>query len=527
MPFERQESKVQDIPEQMGARTATVASSIFVAKVVSFLLNGAAFVLVARLLGPSTYGLYILAMAVAGFFGFFGDFGIGTAFSKFLAEQSQRKERGKMGALLSNGFAILFVGSGIFTIAAIALSGPAAQYVFHSESYAPLVIVAALTIVLSATFSVCYSALIGLGRGKSVVAAMSTQSILQATFAIGLVLLGFGAFSPIIGLVIGYAAGAAFALYILFVRTRIGFTRPTIKGMKGILSFSVPIAVSNISGAIASNVSLIVLGLLTTSIVVGNFGITSRISSIIDIVNGSISLSLLPFFATALSRKATSIKISRFYNYSIYFAFILVAPVILLLVVLAKPITYTIFGGTYALAPPYIVVLGIGTLLGIAGGYSSTLLISANRVKDVMKYNIVVAIVQIALLVPLIDWLGGLGLALITFLISPIIVDLFMIRKAQHVLKVKLDIGRLARVVVADLISIAFVIPLILFFNGNFIALLPTAVVEQILLYPAVLSLIKGVTRSDLDTLNRVSAKIPIGNVLVSMITAYTRAFIR
>ncbi len=527
MSLERQESKERDIPEQIGARTATVASSIFVAKIVSFLLNGAAFVFVARLLGPGTYGLYTLALAVAGFFGFFGDFGIGTAFSKFLAEQAHREEWSKMGVLLSNGYAILLIGSGAFTVAAVALSGPSAQYVFHNPSYAPLVIVAALTIVLGAMFSVSYSALIGLGRGKSVVATMSIQSIIQSVLAIGLALLGFGPFAPIIGLVVGYAIGIVFAMYVLFKRTKARFTAPAKKGMIDILSFSVPIAVSNISSAITSNASLIVLGLLTTSVVVGNFGITSRISSIIDLVNGSISLSLLPFFATALARKATSIRISRFYNYSIYFAFMLVAPVILFLVVLSTPITYTLFGGTYKLAPLYIEVLGVGTLLGIAGGYSSTLLISANRVKDVMKYNVVIAVVQLALLFPLVDWLGGLGLAILTFLVSPILVNIFMIRKAQKILGVKLDIARLVRVVVADLVSAAFIVPLMLFFNGNFIALIPTALVEQIVLYPVVLSLVKGVTMSDLDTLRRVTAKIPIGNAIVSLITAYTSAFMR
>ncbi|MGC8537890.1 MAG: hypothetical protein ACP5MZ_02810 [Candidatus Micrarchaeia archaeon] len=91
-------------------------------------------------------------------------------------------------------------------------------------------------------------------------------------------------------------------------------------------------------------------------------------------------------------------------------AFLLVAPMIFFVATFAKPFSYTAFGSGYSLALLYVAVTSIDLLIGIAGSYAGTLLISAGRVRNVMTYNVIIAAMEFLLMLVMVSVFKGIGL---------------------------------------------------------------------------------------------------------------------
>ncbi|MEM2960849.1 MAG: oligosaccharide flippase family protein, partial [Candidatus Bathyarchaeia archaeon] len=88
---------------------------LFLGKASSTIIMAIASVLVARLLGPENYGLYIIAMIPSSFLITFSNFGISSALIKFCAQFHSERKNKKVVSLIKTGiifnliFSILLV----------------------------------------------------------------------------------------------------------------------------------------------------------------------------------------------------------------------------------------------------------------------------------------------------------------------------------------------------------------------------------------------------------------------------------
>ncbi|HUC38988.1 MAG TPA: oligosaccharide flippase family protein [Candidatus Acidoferrum sp.] len=513
---------------ELGAKTAHTASFVLIGKFSSIIFLGLSFIVVARLLGPSGYGIYTLAIAVAGFFGAVGNLGVNQALNKFIPEHIYNKDKPALENLLSNSFFVSIIAALVLTGLAFAFSGIIASYVLHSSSYTHILELASLTILASILYSASYSALLGFYKGGSIAAINTIQAALQASIGVGLVVLGLGPAGPIIGMIVGYLVAFLYSIYLIYTKNRLRIlVRPTISSIKKIFSFSLPLAASSGLSTLVSNLAYIVLGAFATTVIIGNLGVASKINSLIDIVAGSISVSLLSMYSTTLASKKMRPQISRFYNHTIYYSFILLAPVLLYIAVLAMPFSYVAFSAVYAAAPLYIAIMAIGSLIGIAGGYASTLLISANKVKDVLKYNVIISVAQLVLLAALIPLFKGIGYVVLFFIITPVITNVLFIRRGAALFKLGFDFMKLYRILAANAVAIFLVIPLIFLFGNNYIPLLIMAAIALILIYPAALSLLRGIDRDDIKRIRSMMSGIPALGAVVGALLGYTSIFMR
>ncbi|MDE1833315.1 MAG: oligosaccharide flippase family protein [Candidatus Micrarchaeota archaeon] len=511
---------------KIGARTASVASSILIGRTFALVLSGITFVIVARLLGPTTYGVYTLAIAIAGFFGSVGDFGIGTSFNKFISEYIAKGQHAKIADTLYNGMALALAVGVILTLITIGLSGTLAQRVLHNPSDTYVLYFASFTILAGILYSTTYNALVGFSRGRHITYVTIVQTVMQSLFTLALIIGGFGVVSPIVGIIAGFTSGALASLYLIYSRNGVGMGAISSAKMRELLDFSVPMAISNVLNFLATNLTLIILGLFAAVAIVGNFGVAIRTSSILNLVIDSIGISMLPLFSSTISGKARAgLGITKVFNYSIYVAFLLAAPIMFSLAILSKQFTYTVFSGTYSYAPIYISIMAIGVLLAIIGAYTSTLLISAGKVRKVLKYNAAVAVVQFASIALLVPMFKGIGSAVLLFLITPILTSALFAYGAKVNLGISQKMGRIYRTVVSAAISAAFLLPLVYVMGTHYIPLLVIGAVEQLLLYPAVLAKLSGIKRKDLEILTDFTAKIPLLNSAVAGLVRYAMIF--
>jgi len=516
---------VQEDIFDTGSRAARVASFILIGKLVSFFIMAAAFIVIVRILGPSVYGVYTLAIAVAGFFGSVGNFGIGTALNKFIAEYRRKKDDENINLHIANGLFILLIAGIALSIITVAFSTYIAVFVFHNASDSFIVDIAAISILTTMLYGGTSSALVGYGNGRRVSTAIISVSIVQGTVGIGLALTGFGALSPLIGLILGSTTGFIIALLYIYVVEKAKLRRPTFRFMKRMLKFSLPITVSNFFSTVTNNLALIVLGIFTTTIILGNFGVASRLGSLIDIITGSISLSLLTAFSSSFAGAQGSRDIGRIYSNSVYFSFILVAPLLVSVVVLAKPFSFTAFSSVYSIAPLYIRILGIGMIIGLFSTYAGAALVGANKVKTMMKYNIIISIIQLLLIPLLIPTFKGLGAVLLLFFITPILGDIFFVRLMIRYFDLKLKVKRLLLAVTANVVSAAILYILLIYLSWNYELLIAVAFFTMLAVYPALLGALGGISEAEISTINKMSASIPIVGNVIRILALYSSKF--
>ncbi|MCL5680354.1 MAG: oligosaccharide flippase family protein, partial [Candidatus Marsarchaeota archaeon] len=493
---EKEESAID-----LGIRTANVTSFVLLSKIVAFVFVGAAFIIITRILGPAGYGIYVLATGVAGVFSSIGNFGVATALNRFIAKYSGNKR--KQAKVLSEGFFLIAMVGILATLIALVFSGTIAGFYHNGSNYVYIFRLISFSIVLSMLFGAAYSSLVGLGKSDMPRLSITAESILQSVVGVTLAVLGFGPVAPVMGIIVGYLAGFVVGIILIF-RQGIKFTMPKLVGLKKLFKFSLPIAGSNILGAAVNNVALLLLGLFATTFVVGNFGIASRANFLFDIVLGSIGISLLPTFTASMRNSRIKSRTGEFYSYSVYLAFLLVAPMIFFVAVFAKQFSYTAFSSEYSLAPLYIAVTSIGLLIGIAGSYASTLLISAGKVRKVLSYNAIIAVIEFALMLLLVPIFKGIGLVVLLFIVNPLLIDFLFIRKSIQVFKAKINWRRISRVVAANIIVSAVVYSLLYFVGISYVLMLLLGFAGFIILYPIILGIIGGISTDDINLITRV-----------------------
>ncbi|MGC8537755.1 MAG: oligosaccharide flippase family protein [Candidatus Micrarchaeia archaeon] len=516
----------EDIYET-GSKAAKVASFILFGKLVSFFLMAVAFIIIVRILGPSVYGVYTLAIAVAGFFGSVGNFGIGTSLNKFIAEYKHKKDYENVNLYIVNGLSILFIAGVALAAVTVLFSSYLAMLVFHNPADSFIVDIAAISILTTMLYGGTSSALVGYGNGKHVSVSILSMAIVQASVGISLALAGFGALAPLIGLILGSTTAFIVALLYMYLVEGAKLRKPAFSFMKKLLKFSMPITISNFFSTVVNNLALIVLGIFTTTVILGNFGVASRLGSLIDIITGSISLSLLTAFSSSFAGSQGSKEIGRIYSNSVYFSFILVAPLLISVVVLARPFSFTAFSSVYSFAPMYIRILGIGMVIGLFSAYAGAALIGASKVKTMMKYNILISVIQLALIPLLIPTLKGFGTVLLLFLITPILSDIFFVRLMVKYFDLKLRVKRLLLAVAANAIAAGILYMLLIFLGWNYELLIVVAFFVMLVAYPALLGLLGGIGKEEVNIIEKMSTGIPVIGRFIRVLAVYSSKFMQ
>ncbi len=145
----------------VGSRTANIASYVLLGRLLTFAMTGIALIVVTRLLGPTQYGIYTLAVAFAGIFGSIGYFGVGSTLNKFISEYKQLKKNDEISLVVSNSlFLVVSIGI-VLTGLSFIFSSQISQYVFHTTSLSYIIQVISFWIITAMLFGAFYDALLG------------------------------------------------------------------------------------------------------------------------------------------------------------------------------------------------------------------------------------------------------------------------------------------------------------------------------------------------------------------------------
>ena len=504
---------------KLGYHTAGVATSVLFAKIASLIVTGLAFVLVSRLLGPTTYGVYVLAVAFAGVFTYFGILGIDTALPKFVAEYKSKGEKRKLEEVVSSAYVTILVMGVVLTIIAIAFGGLISQFIFKSSAYYNIVVIASLSIALSMLYGISYAALVGFGRKGFLVKLTLVQVMVQSVLSIALVLLGFGALAPIIGFIAGLVAGTLIAIMSIYSQEKLELRMPESASIRALLVFSLPIGVYSAVSGVVSNLANLILGFFASKAIVGNVGVALRFGSVMSLAVDSVGIALLPLFASLTDKQHTK-HTNRLYNYSVYLVLAILAPIIAAICVVSWNITIILWPNFTSL--PYLIpIVSIGVIFTMLGSYTATILISKNKVRELMKYSLLVSVSELVLLFLFVPVLRGLGLVAIASLFAPLLSFVLYIRLAGRLIGLKLEYGKIMRIFAASLITAAVIAPLPFIFMHSSIITLALTIVVLVVVYPPLVSMLNGLTEKDLTVVKGISHTMPGVGLLLSPLADY------
>ena len=511
----------------IGTRGANVASFILIGKFTSILLTGIAFIIVARVLGPSVYGVYTLIIGAMGILTATGDFGVSTAINKFVAERIAAGRRNEVGPLLFNSLLpIAAIGLAIAVII-FSISGYLSVYILHTGSYRSLIGIASFYILVTMLYDVAYGALVGLGSKLASVQALQSGS--QAVISITLALLGFGAAAPILGLEFGLLIGFAAAIIVLIAVERIAIVpQIDLTQIGDMFRFALPLGLSSFFGAVANNIGIILLGVFSvTTVMAGNFGVASKIASLLDLVVGAIYMASIPMFSSAFIEKKGSVIAQKLYGYAFYMALVVVTPMVFYMTVLAKPFSYVLFSGLYKMGPEYIALVSLGILIWLLGYYASALMISAGKIKEVLKYNVIIFVIELAAVLLLVPRFLGLGLVLAVYFVSYISTSVIFFLGVKKMFSVHLDWSKVGRILLANVVAAALAYVPYFLLPTKFIPSLVLGLAIEICAYPVLLTATGAMTTKDFDHVKSASKTIPVFGGMIRLLVDYAMVVAR
>ena len=512
--------------EGIGRRSVRTLSSLLIGRAGGVIFNVITFIIVARLLGPSNYGIYTLAVGIYSFIGAVGHLGIGTYFNKHISEYIYKEKYEKLNEVLSAGYSILFPVAILLMLVGIASSGLIASY-FRSQSLHVLtIIIASVVLFFSMTYGALYPALVSFGRGKWAAYSIIIVQLVNLAGSVSFILIGLSYDGALLGLMLSYLVGLALtAYYIKRAMEPFGglrLVRLSFSKIKNVLSFSLPMAANNFVNNGILNFGIMMLGIYTSSIILGNYGAAIKGFNLIQTFYGTTSVVLLPTFAAIVARRK---KIERSYNKVVTYSLLISLPVIMYIGIFAKPIFYILVTDKYSLAPLYLLLISIGVAIGLPALYTSSFIVSKGYVTTVLKYNTISVIIQLIALLCLIPYLKAIGVILSLFIIGGLVNDFLFIRGVDKLFNIRPAIMRIAKIFFANLIFALILLPSFLLHNVWLILIVGSII--GLFAYPIIIGLMHLIGNEFIRDLRNFSKGLPLIEGPINIIINYVKYFVK
>ncbi|MEM3212117.1 MAG: oligosaccharide flippase family protein [Candidatus Micrarchaeaceae archaeon] len=513
---------------RLGKRAMHTGIALFYGNMLSFFLGIAVLVAIARLLGPSQFGAYTIAVSYYLLVDAAFQYGIGSYMSKHLAQYSAgNPNKELLVSSLRSGFSLAL----IFAIATTAIGIGAALFVAKIYAGAGITFVtlaiASSIIFFAILYGVSISGLTGLGKSKLIAEAMSIQAFAELVGAVSLILLGFGVNGALAGISLGYAVGFALSIALLINEFKkiVGSIASNGRStLREALHFIAPLGAINIMSSAMGNFSTLLLGVFVPIAVVGSFGIATRSVSGLTSIYISITAMLLPIFSIATYRvhAKNGVINSGTYNKLLTYSLSFVLPMFVFVAVLSRPLVFLLISNKYAYAPLYLSLIAIGISISLLGRFISSLFIATNMNKNLMWLYAIAAIVQLALLLVLIPIFKVIGAIVAVFFFGSAIFTYLMVHVSRRRLMAITDIPRILRVFAsAAILGFALLASYVL---NSTIEEIIAGIGITFLVYPILLGLLKALGKEDIRKIRNAVEGLP-ARKLFELFLSYANRF--
>ncbi|MFY1636622.1 oligosaccharide flippase family protein [Solwaraspora sp. WMMB335] len=371
-------------------------------------------ILLARLLAPSEFGVYAVALTVQTIVVAFAELGL----SADLIRKGNIAERAGTATTVATTSSVL-LAVGMFLLA-----GPIAT-AMGSPQATSVVQVMSLTLILSGFSVVPYAVLHREFRQSAQMSVDGLSLVLNAVVTVGLILLGFGAMALAIARVVSQAGACALQFWLARVWPRFGFDRLTAIEL---IRFGMPLASANVVSWAVMTVDYMIVGSALGSVLLGYYVMAFNISSWpMGALGAAVRAVALPAFArlTVAAQRARALHAAV----ALSWAGALLAGV--LLSGLASVLIPLVYGARWLPAAAALAGLGLFGAVRVVTDLLSSFLIAVGAPRRVLWAQLVwLALLVPAMLVGVDRWgIAGAGWAhLVVMLVVILPLHLVLVR---------------------------------------------------------------------------------------------------
>ncbi len=314
----------------------------FATQLVGLLFTGALTLYLVRALGPSGYGVYALAISIAGLLLLPAGLGLPTALGRFLADH--RGDLGQVRAILGFGMRLQTPAAAVAGVALFAAAGAVADAFGEPALTWPLRW-AAIAVAGQAVFSFLAAVGTSVRQARLGLWMALTESAIETFASASLVLAGAGAAGATLGRAIGYGVGAAVGL-ILALRmlrrprggglVRLRLRRRTLMRYAGVMF------VVDLSFSALAQLDVLLIGALLSAAAVGAFSAVWRILAVLGYLGIAVSGGVAPRLSLGGGASDTWL-----FGQGIRYLLIVQGLVIAPMLVWSKPIVDLVLGPGY------------------------------------------------------------------------------------------------------------------------------------------------------------------------------------
>jgi len=423
---------------------------LFIGNASSTVILAIGIIIVARLLGPSSYGLYTLTFVVPSLLISLFDAGISYALVRLPARLGAEGDHARANRLVKLGF--------LLKLAAIATA------IMNRPELAPFLRLASLTIVFQAIFDATSNSFIGQDLMQHSASMQIMQAILKGTLAPAFVLIGLGITGAILGYVFAVAAAGLTGATLLFTRHVRSPSRAIDQAsseLRELLGYGLPLYLAAIFGVFLTQYQNIVLAHFASNVEIGNFGATWNFTTLMMILAYPITAAMFPMFSK-MDPKSQRSDLARAFRLALKYTSLLMIPASVAVMIFSRDLIYLTYGSGYRFAPQYLVLLSALYLLaGIGYVILGSFLNGVAETGTVLRMSILTLAIYLPL-GPALTWLWGpLGL-LVAYILSNATSTVYGVSRASLRFGARPDLKASGRILLAALGAAVPTIALIL-----------------------------------------------------------------
>jgi O-antigen/teichoic acid export membrane protein len=416
---------------------------LFLGKTSSTIVMALASILVARILGPENYGLYVLAMIPPSFLTTLSNFGISQALIKFCAQFRYERKNRKMISLIKTGMVFNLILSIPLALVLLLFSQGIATWFLRRPGLDLLISFTTVYLIGQMIYSIVESVFIGLDKTEKCSLIMNAQAITKAV-ASPLLILVMGAVGAILGAGLGVLIGAITGTAVLLLSLRafddhsggenINFNQ----GLKLMISYGMPIYLSTLIISFLGQYKSFLLALFVSDAEIGNYSIAANFSILLTLISYPIATALFPAFSK-LSIKKNRNTLEKMFKLSVKYTSLLIIPTSLAIAVLSREAVYSLYGPQYELAPSY---LSLYVLSYLWAGLGMLVWSSFFNGQGDTRTTLLIHLVNLALTVPIafvMTLLYGVLGQIISLLITDFLFNMYTLFLAHKKYRVTLD----------------------------------------------------------------------------------------
>jgi len=346
----------------------------FFGKLVTFACRFAITFLLARIMGAGEYGLYNLGQTALTIAAGVAVFGLDAALVRFVPIFNARRDDARLWGMLQFGLGITAVLSLVFGAAMYLLADSIAARMFGAPEFAPVLRVASLLVPFLALNISLAAATQGFKQMKySTIARDIAQPLIRLALIAVLAVIGLNAAGAL--LVYGIAIAATSIQLLFFLNQLFSLRRPLRDArynLREILSFSVPVHLSDLMTTFRENVQTLMLGALNNISNVGLFAVANQVNLIGHMFHTSVVTAANPIIAE-LHDQGERAQLARMYQTTTKWSFTVNLPLFLIMALFPASVM-SIFGKSFVGGASALVLLAAANMTDAATGTCGSIL---------------------------------------------------------------------------------------------------------------------------------------------------------